>query len=298
MTTTGLWVLAAVAGAAGLVAIGSRCSRYMAHGEVGRARPPRTRLSVGGDRWTATFAAALPVAVGGAAIALVGAALASPIFPLGVARRREPDRRLRRRRDRAGRRRGARGRRGPRGRCGRAAGATRRVERERARPALPTATATRAGLPTTMSTGIGFALERGQGRGGVPVRSSLVGAAFGVLGIVAALLLGASLDRLVTTPAAVRVDVGLRRPPTAAPPTTRPVGARSPSPTTGSSSRSRCCARDRSWSTATRPRLMGSNTSAVTSRRGSSTAVPRRPRGRSHSGRRRSTRPGRRSATS
>ena len=200
VTTTGLWVLAAVAGAAGLVAIGIALSRYMAHGEadepVLRALGCRWR-----DRWTATFAAALPVAVGGAAIALVGAALTSPIFPLGVARDAEPD-------------------------PGfdvdvialaggavlavvvvlavaavAAAGATRRVERERARPALPTATATRAGLPTTMSTGIGFALERGQGRGGVPVRSSLVGAAFGVLGIVAALLLGASLDRLVTTPA-------------------------------------------------------------------------------------------------
>ena len=199
VTTVGLWVLAAVATGAGIVAIGLAMSRHMAHVEVDepalRALGFRWR-----DRWSATFVTAVPIAVGGVVIAVVTAVLASPIFPLGVAREAEPS-------------------------AGvdvdalalglgamlavvvvlavaavAAAAATKRARRERAQPALPTATASRVGLPTTMSTGIGFALERGQGRGGVPVRSSLVGASLGVLGIVAALTLGTSLDRLVTTP--------------------------------------------------------------------------------------------------
>ena len=59
---------------------------------------------------------------------------------------------------------------------------------------------TGAGLPPSMATGIGFALERGRGRGAVPVRSSILGASFGVSAVVAALLFAASLDRLTSTP--------------------------------------------------------------------------------------------------
>ncbi len=199
VTTVGLWVLAAVAAAAGLAAIGITLSRHMGHGDADepalRALGVRRR-----ERWAATFAAAIPVAVGGAVLAVVIATLASPIFPLGVARDAEP---------------------GPGldvdvatlglgalvlvvavlavGAVS-AAVATTTVVRDRGRPAVPTATATRAGLPTAMATGVGFALERGHGRGGVPVRSSLVAASLGVLGVVAALMLGSSLDRLVTTP--------------------------------------------------------------------------------------------------
>ena len=46
-----------------------------------------------------------------------------------------------------------------------------------------------------------MALERGRGRTAVPVRPALFGAVFGVLGVVAALVVGASLDRLATEPA-------------------------------------------------------------------------------------------------
>ena len=58
---------------------------------------------------------------------------------------------------------------------------------------------TGASVPTIV--GVRMAMERGRGRTAVPVRPALFGAVFGVLGVVAALVVGASLDRLVTEPA-------------------------------------------------------------------------------------------------
>jgi ABC-type lipoprotein release transport system permease subunit len=200
VTTAALWILAGVAALAGLVAIALALARYMAHVAV-----DQDTLSALGlrprQRWAATVVSAVPIALGAAVLAVVGAVLASPLFPMGVARDAEPT-------------------------PGvdvdavvlgagflavltlvlavgavAAAVTTARRDADFSRPALPTAAASRAGLPSTMATGIGFALERGGGAGGgVPVRSSLAGASFGVLGVVAALLFAASLDHLVSTP--------------------------------------------------------------------------------------------------
>ncbi|MEX1008512.1 MAG: FtsX-like permease family protein [Acidimicrobiia bacterium] len=199
VTTVAIWILAGIAALAGLVAIALALARHMAQVAVDqdtlRAFGLRRR-----ERWAAAFGSAVPIAAGGALLAVVGAALASPLFPIGVARDADP-----------------------------APGfdldwvaltagfltvvslvaaasalaavvATARHDPDFSRPALPTQAASRAGIPPAMATGIGFALERGHGRGGVPVRSSLAGASFGVLAVVAALLFAASLDRLVTTP--------------------------------------------------------------------------------------------------
>ncbi len=59
-----------------------------------------------------------------------------------------------------------------------------------------------AGLGTPIATlmGVRMALETGKGSTAVPVRPALTGAAIGVLGIVAALVVGSSLDRLAESP--------------------------------------------------------------------------------------------------
>lgn len=57
------------------------------------------------------------------------------------------------------------------------------------------------GARPPLMLGVRLALERGRGPRPVPVRSSLVGAVVAVAGLVATATFGASLDRLVTTPA-------------------------------------------------------------------------------------------------
>src|SRR4029450_5479429 len=70
-----------------------------------------------------------------------------------------------------------------------------------ARPSRLTAGAARAGLPPRAGTGIRMALERGQGRTAVPVRSALVGTVLAIASVTAAATFSASLDRLARTPA-------------------------------------------------------------------------------------------------
>jgi hypothetical protein len=59
-----------------------------------------------------------------------------------------------------------------------------------------------AGLPPTAVTGVRLALEPGRGRTAVPIRSAIAGAAAAVCAVVAVGVFGASLARLVGTPAA------------------------------------------------------------------------------------------------
>ena len=88
--TVALWVFAGVAALAGLVAITIVLSREISltaidqttQSALGLTRPQR--IAVSGFL-------AVPMALGGALFAVVGAAAASPLFPIGVARRAEPD---------------------------------------------------------------------------------------------------------------------------------------------------------------------------------------------------------------
>ena len=201
VTTAGLWILAGVAAAAGLVALALALARYVAPTAVDEdaLRAIGVRRV---EEWAAATATVVPLAVAGAATAVVAAALASPLFPVGVARQAEPDPgfHIDCRRPSAS---GSSASRSVVTGVGALAAlvATRRRAARTARPGVPTAVLAGAGFPPTVSTGVGFALERRGERSGVPVRAALVGAVVGVLGVVAVLTYASSLDRLASTPA-------------------------------------------------------------------------------------------------
>ena len=158
-----------------------------------------------GVRERFTLGALRAVAIGavGMVIAVVLASALSPIFPTGLARTAEPDPGLRV----DGLVLGVGGIAvlivvvllvlWPAWNAARAAVAT-------APPRTRTAATARAlaarGAPLPVSTGVRMALEPGQGRSSVPVRSSLIGVTLGVITLVAALTFGASLGHLLDTP--------------------------------------------------------------------------------------------------
>jgi ABC-type lipoprotein release transport system permease subunit len=79
-----------------------------------------------------------------------------------------------------------------------AARGTTLVSHRRARAASLMA---RSGFPASAIAGVRLALERGSGRSALPVRSTIVGIVIGLVGLTTALSFGASLDRLLATPA-------------------------------------------------------------------------------------------------
>jgi hypothetical protein len=200
-----LWVFAGVAALAGLVAIAIVLSREISltaidqptQSALGLTRPQRI-LVVGVQ--------AVPIALGGALLAVVAAAAASPLFPIGVARRAEPDPGLR-----------VDGTVLALGVFAVIAGtlliaflaALRTTQQPRratrvtpGRAAPVVGAASRAGLTPVATTGVRMALEPPRrGSTTVPVRSAIFGAVFGVVGVVAIFVLGSSLDHLAATPA-------------------------------------------------------------------------------------------------
>jgi hypothetical protein len=198
-----LWVFAGVAALAGLVAITIVLSR-----EISLTAADQTTQSALGltrlQRIAVGVFQAVPVALGGAVLAAVGAALASPLFPIGVARRAEPDPGLRidwtvlavgivavvvailliaflaaLRTTR-----------------------TRQAVRLLAGPSVTfVAAASRIGVTPVAANGVRMALEPGRGPTNVPIRSAILGVVFGVLGVVAVWMFASSLDHLVATPA-------------------------------------------------------------------------------------------------
>jgi len=201
VTTAGLWILAGVTALAGLVAIALALARRMAGGvdeqDALRSLGMRRR-----QRWAAVAVQSVPIAVGGGLLAVVGAAVASSAFPLGVARQAEPDPGIRLDVAVLG--------------LGflvvvavvlvlggvAAVIATAGRATPEARPSMPSRAVAGASLPPAMATGVGFALERGRGRRAVPVWSTIGAASLGVLGVVAALSFGSSLHHLVSEPRA------------------------------------------------------------------------------------------------
>lgn len=202
--TSALWIFAGVAALAGAVAIGIVLTRDVARGSVDQS----TLRGLGvtrGQRGVASSARALVVAGGGALLAGAGAVAASPLLPLGVARRADPD-------------------------VGLHADwlvlaigvtliavvvlvvafvaawrATRvlspdRIMRARRRTSPVVEAAARVGMPPPATNGLRMALEAGRGEWAVPTRSAFAGAMFGIAGITAVLVFAASLAHLDGTP--------------------------------------------------------------------------------------------------
>jgi hypothetical protein len=196
----GLRLFALIAAIVGLVAIVQAIERHAAGSRpdmdvlraLGISRPARA---------VALVLAVLPALVVGALGALVVAFAWSPLMPIGLARRAEPDK-------------------------GWsfdgltlaggtliillvvvtvAAAVAWRVARQRLSRGA-TASERRSArqlsvLPPVVATGVHLATRRGRGRDIVPVRSAMAGVAVAVAGVVAVSIFGSGLDRLVTTPA-------------------------------------------------------------------------------------------------
>ena len=199
-----LWIGAAVAALAGIVTIGIVLTREISLVSVDLG----TLRELGCDRRQCVIVAAVPgvlLAGGGALLAALGAIAASPLFPVGVARRADPAVGIHA--DWTALSLGAIGigacvllivfvvsYRATRSSTPGVAGS---------RPARTSKVAERvaaAGVGPPVTNGVRMALERGGGRTAVPVRTGLVGAAVGTIGVAAVLVFGSSLNHLVRTP--------------------------------------------------------------------------------------------------
>lgn len=195
-----LWIFAAVTALAGLVVIAIVLGRSMSSGTS-----QSTQQALGltrADRIAACLLEQLPVVLGGAALAVVGAVALSPLFPIGVARRAEPG-------------------------LGvdidplvlvvgclfaaaviaaialtAAVRATRLLRNDaqgRGRAETVLDAARRFGIAPVATLGVGMALDPGRGRKRVPVRAGVFGAAFGVLGVVAVITFASSVSHVANT---------------------------------------------------------------------------------------------------
>jgi ABC-type antimicrobial peptide transport system permease subunit len=200
-----LALFAALAGAAALVVVGQTLTRELSLASANQ----ETVRALGASRGHLLAATLVPIGLVGAAGAVIGAGvavLASPLTPMGLALKAEPDPGLSVHLAGLGI-----------GMAatlilvlGRVAVPAWRLAGERPHPPGVTAaagttstvadTAARAGLPPTSVTGLRMALEQGRGPRSVPVRASLVGVTAGIIALTAAIAFGASLDRLLDTP--------------------------------------------------------------------------------------------------
>ena len=202
--TLALWIVAGVTALAGFVAMGIVLSRDVASANLDQPTlrslglTRRERIAANGPR-------ALLVVGGGTLLAGIGAVVLSPLFPIGLARRAEPD---------------------PGFHVDwvvlllglalvgivvlgiallAAVRATGAGEKERAPRAYRATSAlvdraAGAGLRPAATNGLRMAIQSGRGASAVPVRSAFGGAVFGVAGITIALVFAASLSHLVETP--------------------------------------------------------------------------------------------------
>ncbi|HEY7106255.1 MAG TPA: FtsX-like permease family protein [Acidimicrobiia bacterium] len=202
--TVALWIFAAVAALAGVVAIAIVLTRQI--WLLGVDQPALRALGVTrAQRIALVGFPALVVAGGGAAIAALGALAASPLFPVGLARRADPD--LGFHADSLVLGFGAIGIIAITVAIGVVASVRRTASAAidadaaaRPRPSAVVALAARVGCAPAATNGLSMALEPGRGRTAVPVRSAYLGAVFGIVGITAVVTFAVNLDHLVATP--------------------------------------------------------------------------------------------------
>ena len=199
--TAALVVVAVVIAVAGLVWVGSAMARQQ------RLAAPdvevlRTLGTTAGERRFLFVGCVLPALVGGVVLAVLFAVALSPLFPVGAARRVDPDPGLHV--DAVTLLAGTVALVAILGLVA-AVAAVRLVSRgRRVDPGAQTVPRlverTARALRPVPGTGVRFALHAPP-RGGAPVRPALVGALVGATGLVAVAVVGASLQRLVDTPA-------------------------------------------------------------------------------------------------
>jgi ABC-type lipoprotein release transport system permease subunit len=202
--TLALWIFAAIAGTAGAVAISIVVARDLAHAEVDQSTLTGLGLTRR-QRIAALFLRVAVVAAGGVVVAMVGSVALSPMFPIGLARRAEPN---------------------PglhidglvlgiglvgiaafvalvgilaAGRVSRSASGAFASRARRPRRTLVDLVAG-SGLRPSAANGIRMAFEPGRGATAVPVRSAFAGAVFGVVGLTVVFGFSASLDHLSAHP--------------------------------------------------------------------------------------------------
>jgi hypothetical protein len=195
----GLVVFAIAAAAASVVVVGLAIGRHLG----GRTREQDVLVALGmspAARFAGLVLVTAPIAVGGALLAVAGALLASPMMPIGLARRAEPDP-------------GfavdwsvvIAGLLGVVALVGAAAtlGAWRIIRSGRhtvelVPPSLPRVAASRSGAGPTLATGVELAFDRRPPA--IPSRSAIVGVTVAMTALVAIFTFSASLDRLLTSP--------------------------------------------------------------------------------------------------
>ena len=200
-----LWLAAAVLALVGALVVAQLLSRQSSIAAVdypilrGLGMTPR-------QLWLLGMSRALVLAVTGAVLAIIPAVLFSTFTPIGTARRAEPDP-------------------GisvnasilaagvgltillvvalavwPAWRAARDARAFETASDAPHRSSTVAEALARAGAPVPMTAGVRMALQRGRGRGAIPVATSLAGAAIGVWAVVTALTFGANLTHLLDNP--------------------------------------------------------------------------------------------------
>lgn len=202
--TLALWIVAAVTALAGFVAIGIVLTREVSQSNLDQPTLRALGLTRG-QRIAVNVPRAFLIAGVGGLLAGLGAVAISPLFPIGLARRADPDPGLH------------------------ADGtvlalaiplvvavvavigllaavrSTRRSSYENIphayrRTSNVVERAAAAGLRPTATNGLRMAIQSGRGETAVPVRSAFAGAVLGVAGVTAALVFAASLNHLVATP--------------------------------------------------------------------------------------------------
>jgi FtsX-like permease family len=200
---TGLVLFAAAAAAAGAIAVGQAVTRHLAAGSTSL----RTFRSLGLTRSQAALSLSLPVVASGLVGTVAGAAFAvaaSPVLPVGLARRAEIDPGLWVGPGMlalgasvilallaAGAFVAARGAHG--------VSVPRSTGPGRRDPALARAVI-RLGAPPTVAAGVRMASDRGRGAAAVPVRPAFVGLTIGIAGALAAGVIAVSLHGLTSNP--------------------------------------------------------------------------------------------------
>ena len=200
-----LWVLAGLLSIAGVLVLGQLLARQSFLESVEYRELNALGMS-SGQLWLVGVARVVFMGVIAAALSVVIAAAASPLFPFGLAGDAEPHPGFAV--DAVALGIGALLTFGAVFACGawstwrlaRSAALAPRPAKRRRQPSRIMAASRTSGAPVTTTTGIAFAVETGRGRTAVPVRTTIAAAVIGIAALTGAVVFSASLGHLLDTP--------------------------------------------------------------------------------------------------